>query len=479
MGHKSNLSVAINRGTHQAHSYLTLFLNDPPFHVLLSDFLSLPMKSPNSPFGGRKSTSGAQRTSERVPYSPSSAYSEVSTVGTSSSSGRSRVAVAARSVAGVFVACFTPPETKSSTYSVEDSEEFKAPSVASDGSRAGSERRRSSGVYASSNHSTHVREPGRAQFTMEDILKATRNFSPSFKIGQGGFGTVYKGRLEDGTVVAVKRAKKSVYDKHLGVEFQSEIRTLARVEHLNLVRFYGCLEHEDERIVVVEYVPNGTLREHLDCIHGDILDLAARLDIAIDVAHAITYLHMYTDHPIIHRDIKSSNILLTENLRAKVADFGFARLAADTDSGATHVSTQVKGTAGYLDPEYLRTYQLTEKSDVYSFGVLLVELVTGRRPIETKREIKERITARWAMKKFTDGDTISVLDPKVECSAANHLALEKILELAAQCLAPHRQNRPSMRTCAEILWSVRKDYRELSASDFRTLSRSSASIKEE
>ncbi|XP_057981473.1 calmodulin-binding receptor-like cytoplasmic kinase 2 isoform X2 [Malania oleifera] len=357
-------------------------------------------------------------------------------------------------------------------------------SFASDVSGASSQRSRSSNrsIYASSYNSTQTREPGSAKFTMAEINKATRNFSPSFKIGQGGFGTVYKARLDDGTQVAVKRAKKIVYDKHLGVEFQSEIRTLAQVEHLNLVKFYGYLEHEDERIVIVEYVPNGTLREHLDCMYGNVLDLAARLDIAIDVAHAVTYLHMYTDHPIIHRDIKSSNILLTENFRAKVADFGFARLGADSESGATHVSTQVKGTAGYLDPEYLRTYQLTEKSDVYSFGVLLVELLTGRRPIEPKREIKERITPRWAMKKFGEGEANAILDPRLELTAANNLALEKVLELALQCMAPHRHNRPSMRRCAEVLWSIRKDYRDQMASDFCSLSSGSlrtSSIKEE
>ncbi|PON97338.1 Serine/threonine protein kinase [Trema orientale] len=425
------------------------------------------MTSSDSSYGRRNPSSRSRRnTPDRIPYSPSSAYSEASSV-----RSRSSVADAARSIAGAFVACFTPPETKSSR-SFVDSEEFKAHSVKSDASGAGSERRRSSnrGIYANPNNSTHEREPASENFTIEEIYKATRNFSPSFKIGQGGFGTVYKGRLADGTIVAIKRAKKSVYDKHLGVEFQSEIRTLAQVEHLNLVKFYGFLEHEDERIVLVEYVPNGTLRAHLDCQHGNILDLAARLDIAIDVAHAITYLHMYTDHPIIHRDIKSSNILLTENLRAKVADFGFARLAADSDSGATHVSTQVKGTAGYLDPEYLRTYQLTEKSDVYSFGVLLVELVTGRRPIEAKRELKERITTKWAMKKFADGDALSTLDPRLERSAGNNLAIEKLLELALQCLAPRRQSRPSMRRCAEILWGIRKDYRELSGTDFRSFS---------
>ncbi|KAK4476599.1 hypothetical protein RD792_015758 [Penstemon davidsonii] len=339
--------------------------------------------------------------------------------------------------------------------------------VPSDASSSSSQKRRSTNrsIYGSSNTSTGTRESGNVKFSMAEILKATRNFSPSLKVGQGGFGTVYKALLEDGTVVAVKRAKKIMYDNHLGVEFQSEVQTLERIEHLNLVKFYGYIEHEDERILVVEYVPNGTLREHLDCKNGNILDFASRLDVAIDVAHAVTYLHMYTDHPIIHRDIKSSNILLTENLRAKVADFGFARLAADTESGATHVSTQVKGTAGYLDPEYLQTYQLTDKSDVYSFGVLLVELVTGRRPIEPKREMKERLTARWAMKKFSNGDAILALDPRIVRCPANNFAMEKIFELSLQCLAPHRKSRPPMRQCAEILWSIRKDYKEILTSN--------------
>ncbi|XP_031483239.1 calmodulin-binding receptor-like cytoplasmic kinase 2 isoform X1 [Nymphaea colorata] len=311
-------------------------------------------------------------------------------------------------------------------------------------------------------YNSTLAEPGGMKFTISDVCKATRNFSPSCKIGQGGFGIVYKGRLGDGSLVAIKRAKKqAVYDNPLSVEFQSEVKTLARVEHLNLVRFLGYLEQDEERIIVVEYVPNGTLRDHLDGLNGEFLDIAARLDIAIDVAHAITYLHMYADHPIIHRDIKSSNILLTETLRAKVADFGFARLGA-TDDGVTHVSTQVKGTAGYLDPEYLRTYQLTEKSDVYSFGVLLIELVTGRRPIESKREAKERITTRWAMKKFAEGETIMTLDPRLRRDPATSMAMEKIFELALQCLAPSRHSRPSMRRCGEVLWSIRKEYREFS-----------------
>jgi serine/threonine protein kinase len=175
---------------------------------------------------------------------------------------------------------------------------------------------------------------------------------------------------------------------------------LSQVDHLNLVKLIGYLEAEHEHILVMEYVPNGNLREHLDGNFGVALDMSTRLDIAIDVAHALTYLHLYADKPIIHRDVKSSNILLTGKFRAKVADFGFSHVGPSTDVGITHVSTQVKGTIGYLDPEYLTTNQLTTKSDVYSFGILLVEIFTGRNPIEFKRPSDERVTFRWVSTKF-------------------------------------------------------------------------------
>lgn len=252
---------------------------------------------------------------------------------------------------------------------------------------------------------------------------------------------------------------------HVDVEFRSEVKIMARIEHQSLVRFYGYMECGEERIVVVEYVPNGTLREHLDRCNGRFLEFGARLDIAIDVAHAVTYLHMYSDHPIIHRDIKSSNILLTASLRAKVSDFGFARLGVGEETDATHVSTQVKGTAGYLDPEYLQTCQLTDRSDVYSFGVLLVELASARRPIETKREMKERLTARWAMRKFIEGSAGDVLDPHLARTAAAARALEMVLDLAFRCLGPVRQDRPSMNDCCRELWTMRKTYRDMLASD--------------
>lgn len=300
-------------------------------------------------------------------------------------------------------------------------------------------------------------------FSMDEILRATSNFSPALKVGQGGFGAVYKGVLPDGTTVAVKRAKHRMHNPHVDVEFRSEVKIMARIDHQSLVRFYGYIECGEERIVVVEFVPNGTLRDHLDRCNGRFLDLGTRLDIAIDVAHAVTYLHMYSDHPIIHRDIKSSNILLTHSLRAKVADFGFARLGAG--EAAAHVTTQVKGTAGYLDPEYLKTCQLTDRSDVYSFGVLLVELASARRPIEAKREMKERLTARWAMARFIAGASADVLDPHLARTPAAERALEMLLELAFRCMVPVRNDRPAMSECCKALWAIRKTYRDMLAAD--------------
>ncbi|KAK7301828.1 hypothetical protein RJT34_12704 [Clitoria ternatea] len=312
--------------------------------------------------------------------------------------------------------------------------------------------------HSSASSGTASCQLGMGNFTFEEISKATAKFSSDNKIGEGAFGTVYKGKLNDGTLVAVKRAKKDVQSKHLA-EFKNEINTLSRIEHLNLVRWHGYLEHVDEKIIVVEYVNNGTLREHLDGKRGNGLEIGERLHIAIDVAHAITYLHMYSDHPIIHRDIKASNILITDKLRAKVADFGFARLGAE-DPSATHISTQIKGTAGYMDPDYMRTHHLSEKSDVYSFGVLLVEMMTGRHPIEPKRPLSERVTIKWAMQMLKQGEAVIAMDPRLRRSPASNKAVYKVLMLAFQCLAPMRRSRPSMKSCAEVLWSIRKDFKD-------------------
>ncbi|KAG1371770.1 Calmodulin-binding receptor-like cytoplasmic kinase 2 [Cocos nucifera] len=400
--------------------------------------------------------------------------------------GTNSFRAAAREVAGTLIPCFLPRRCKSVKKADWKGSTIQHCDVSSASSSKISTT--NNGSISNFRHgSFHSRNEAQQETTMlsiADIYKSTANFSVENRMGLGGFGAVYKGKLKDGSLVA------SIYNRNLSAEFKSEVQIMSKVEHLNLVRFFGFLEHDDERLLVVEYVGNGTLREHLDGSRGDGLELEHRLNIATDVAHAITYLHTYTDHPIIHRDIKASNILLTEKLRAKVADFGFARLAPD-DPDATHISTQIKGTAGYVDPEYLRTYQLTDKSDVYSFGVLLVELVTGRRPIECNRDRKERITTKWvtpssmkhlykehpylfsrllltiddldgqAIRRFKEGDSVLAMDPRLRRSQAAIAAVEKVMGLALQCMAPSRRSRPDMKRCAEVLWAIRREYREM------------------
>ncbi|XP_010536238.1 PREDICTED: calmodulin-binding receptor-like cytoplasmic kinase 1 [Tarenaya hassleriana] len=386
---------------------------------------------------------------------------------------------AAKKVAGVFAFVFSGPRKSTSeecrsepgdSLSVDRESSFSSSTdYLSDSYVVRAAKRNFSGPYrfsgsrskysgkSSSSKTWHF---GPVIFSFEELQKATENFSPANQIGEGGFGTVYKGRLHDGTLVAIKRARKNNYGRSWLLEFKNEIYTLSKIEHMNLVRLYGFLEHEDERVIVVEYVGNGNLREHLDGSKGKRLEMAERLEIAIDVAHAITYLHTYTDTPIIHRDIKATNILITEKLRAKVADFGFARLVSE-DEGATHISTQVKGSAGYVDPDYLRTFQLTEKSDIYSFGVLVVELVSGRRPIESKRPRKERLTVKWAMQGLRDDEVVLVMDPVLRRSQASISVAEKMMRLARQCLASARSDRPSMKECVEMLWAIRREFGEV------------------
>ncbi|KAF2310585.1 hypothetical protein GH714_014961 [Hevea brasiliensis] len=266
---------------------------------------------------------------------------------------------------------------------------------------------------------------GSIHLNLNQAARATHNFSPTHRIGEGGFGTVYKAQLENGQVVAIKRAKKEHYE-NLRTEFSSEVELLAKIDHRNLVKLLGYVEKGTERLIITEYVPNGTLREHLD------------------------------EKQIIHRDVKSSNILLTESMRAKVADFGFARLGP-VDADQTHISTKVKGTVGYLDPEYMKTYQLTPKSDVYSFGILLLEILTGRRPVELKRPADERVTLRWVFRKYNEGTVVDMVDPLMEEKVDGEV-LMKMFALAIQCAAPIRADRPDMKTAGEQLWAIRADY---------------------
>ncbi|KAF2934802.1 calmodulin-binding receptor-like cytoplasmic kinase 3 [Oryza sativa Japonica Group] len=291
--------------------------------------------------------------------------------------------------------------------------------------------------------------------SLEQVIKLTHNFAPDLMIGEGYFGKVYRAQLRDGHIVAIKRAKMEHFAS-LRAEFSNEIALLKKIEHRNLVQLLGYIDKRNERIVITEYVPNGTLREHLDGQRGLVLSFNQRLEIAIDVAHGLTYLHLYAEKPIIHRDVKSSNILLNEGFRAKVADFGFAR-TGPTEPDQSQIQTDVRGTAGYVDPEYLRTNHLTVKSDVFSYGVLLLEILSGRRPIEVRRAARERITVRWAFEKYNRGDVKEILDPMLT-ESVNEDILNKIFDVAFQCVAPTRADRPTMKEVAERLWKIRRDY---------------------
>ncbi|XP_061972234.1 probable receptor-like protein kinase At5g24010 isoform X2 [Populus nigra] len=284
------------------------------------------------------------------------------------------------------------------------------------------------------------------RISFAEIQFATNKFDIKKKIGKGGFGTVFRGTLSNGTEVAVKRSEPG---SHQGLpEFQTEIIVLSKIRHRHLVSLIGYCDENSEMILVYEFMEKGTLRDHLYDSALPSLPWKQRLGICIGAANGLHYLHRGSSGGFIHRDVKSTNVLLDENYVAKVADFGLSRLSGPPDQ--THVSTVVKGTFGYLDPDYFKTQQLTEKSDVYSFGVVLLEVLCARPAINTLLPLEQVNLAEWAMFCKKKGMLEQIVDPSIR-SEINLNCLRKFVDTAERCLEEYGVDRPNM---GDVVWDL-------------------------
>lgn len=286
-------------------------------------------------------------------------------------------------------------------------------------------------------------------YSCKELEKAADFFSEKRRLGNGAYGTVYCGKLNNDEWVAIKRIRHR--DAADSIEqVINEIKLLSSVSHPNLVRLLGCSIDNEEQILVYEFMPNGTLSQHLHREKGSVLPWPVRLTIATETAQAISYLHNAMHPPIYHRDIKSSNILLDDDYRSKVADFGLSRLGLVESS---HISTAPQGTPGYLDPQYHQHFHLSDKSDVYSFGVVLIEIITALRVVDFGRPQNEVNLAALAVDRIGKGCLDEIIDPFLEPSL--DLSVHKVAELAFRCLAFHRDMRPSMMEVAIELEQIR------------------------
>ncbi|KAK4280886.1 hypothetical protein QN277_012445 [Acacia crassicarpa] len=289
----------------------------------------------------------------------------------------------------------------------------------------------------------------KSTFTYEELVRATDGFSDANLLGQGGFGYVHKGILPNGKEVAIKQLKAGSGQGER--EFQAEVEIISRVHHRHLVSLVGYCITGHQRLLVYEFVPNNTLEFHLHGKGRPTMDWPTRLKIALGSAKGLAYLHEDCHPKIIHRDIKAANILLDFKFEAKVADFGLAKFSPDVN---THVSTRVMGTFGYLAPEYASSGKLSDKSDVFSFGVMLLELITGRRPVDTTHTFMDDSLVEWArpllIRALEEHDFDSVVDPRLK-DEYDVNEMTRMVACGAVCTRHSARHRPKMSQVVRAL----------------------------
>ncbi|XP_019184482.1 PREDICTED: putative wall-associated receptor kinase-like 16 [Ipomoea nil] len=311
-------------------------------------------------------------------------------------------------------------------------------------------------------------------FTAQELEKATNNYDQTKIIGQGGFGIVYKGHLLDGRVVAVKRSK--IMDPTQVEQFINEELVLSQINHKNIVKLFGCCLETEVPLLVYEFINNGTLSEHIhNRDKASVLPWSTRLRLATETAEVLSYLHSAASPPIIHRDVKSVNILLDNDYIAKVSDFGASRLVPQDQ---TQLTTMVQGTFGYLDPEYMQTHHLTEKSDVYSFGVVLVELLTSKRAISFDGPELERNLSQHFLSLLKGNQLFKILDGNILCEGSTTEELQEVALLAKRCLNFKGEDRPTMKEVAMELSGLRRAVKHPWANNSSTSMESQALVME-